>query len=275
MHVMSKMQEYMKLYGSGINFYGGPGESAHKQFIKIPGQRTQRRVSEFAQQTALQYYNMLVSSQAAHDCQMRQNYYKLTGNADTDFACAETKGEVVIEMSGKYVFTVTHEVIEMMETESKVIVNWSYDFQIMKGSSDKYNLNKDYVKVLHKRFGASIGTIVTGFTKATIPSTSGERTQFYAHPCYQGHPWYDWAIVHFQEVNNKGEEIENLYPSKILSFLNIEGKREAVIQCSIKPLLWSLVEQMFFVLFQLGMDFNIICYCTNRGSCTPIFCYSR
>ncbi len=42
------------LFGSGINFYGGPGESAHNQFIKIPGPR-QQRVSEFAQQTALQY----------------------------------------------------------------------------------------------------------------------------------------------------------------------------------------------------------------------------
>jgi hypothetical protein len=37
MHGITKMQEYMKLFGSGINFYGGPGESAHKQFIKIPG----------------------------------------------------------------------------------------------------------------------------------------------------------------------------------------------------------------------------------------------
>jgi hypothetical protein len=45
----------MKLFGRGINFYGEPGESAHKQFIKTPGQRTQRRVSEFVQQTALQY----------------------------------------------------------------------------------------------------------------------------------------------------------------------------------------------------------------------------
>jgi hypothetical protein len=237
MHGMTKMQEYMKLFGSGINFYGGPGESAHKQFIKISGQRTQHRVSEFAQQTALQYYNMLVSSHAAHGCQMRRNLYKLLGNTDTDFACAETKGEVVIEMSGKYDFTITHEVIEMMETESKVIVNWSCYYQIMKGSSNKYNLNKDYVKVLHKRFGASIDTIVTGFTKGTSTSTSGECTQFYAHPCYQGHPWYDWALVHFEKVTNKGKEIKNLYPSKILGFLNIEGKREAVIQCSIKPLL--------------------------------------
>jgi hypothetical protein len=41
MHGITKWQEYMKLFGSGINFYGGPGESAHKHFIKIPGQRTQ------------------------------------------------------------------------------------------------------------------------------------------------------------------------------------------------------------------------------------------
>ncbi len=62
MHGMTKMQEYMKLFGSGINFYCGPGESAHKQFIKIAGRRTQRRVSQFTQHTALQYHDMLVSS---------------------------------------------------------------------------------------------------------------------------------------------------------------------------------------------------------------------
>jgi hypothetical protein len=78
-------------------------------------------------------------------------FTKQSENTGTDFACTETKGEVVIEMSGKHDFTVTRKVIEAMEAESKVIVNWSYDYQIMKGSSDKYNLNKDYVKVLHKR----------------------------------------------------------------------------------------------------------------------------
>ncbi len=69
----------MTLFGSGINFCGGPGESAHKQFIKIPGQRTQQRVSEFAQQTALKYYKMLVSSYAVHDCQIKSNLYKQSG----------------------------------------------------------------------------------------------------------------------------------------------------------------------------------------------------
>ncbi len=98
---------------------------------------------------------------------------------------------------------------------------------------------KDYVHPLV--------TILTGFTKATISSTSGERTQFYAHPCFQGYQWYDWSLVHFQEVNNQGEQIENHYPSKIFGFLGIEGKYEAVIQCSVKPLLWSVVERFFLL----------------------------
>ncbi len=34
MHGITKMQEYMKLFGSGINFYGGPGESAHSNLLK-------------------------------------------------------------------------------------------------------------------------------------------------------------------------------------------------------------------------------------------------
>ncbi len=84
------------LFGSGINLYGRPGESAHKQCIKIPGQRTQQGVSELAQQTAFQYYNMLVSGYAAHDCQMRSNFYKQSGNADTDFDSTEPKRDVVV-----------------------------------------------------------------------------------------------------------------------------------------------------------------------------------
>ena len=33
MHGITKMQTYMQLFGSGINFYGGPGESAHKLLV--------------------------------------------------------------------------------------------------------------------------------------------------------------------------------------------------------------------------------------------------
>jgi hypothetical protein len=102
-HGITKMQEYMMLFGSGINFYGGPGESAHKQFIKIPWQRTQQRVSEFAHQIALQYYNMFVSGYAAHNCQMKSHLYKQSGNSDTDLDTTEPKGYIFIEMSGSLI----------------------------------------------------------------------------------------------------------------------------------------------------------------------------
>ncbi len=52
------------------------------------------------------------------------NLYKQSGNTDTDDS-NEPKGDIVIEVSGKYDFEVTHEMIEMMEAESKVIGNWS------------------------------------------------------------------------------------------------------------------------------------------------------
>jgi hypothetical protein len=73
---------------------------------------------------------MLVSSYAAHVYQIRSNFYKQSGNTDTDLDFTEPKGDVVIEMSGKFDSKVTCEVIEMMEAESKVIINWSYNFQL-------------------------------------------------------------------------------------------------------------------------------------------------
>ena len=41
-HGMTKMQYYMCLFGSGINCFGGPGESHHKWFVKYPGGNTQQ-----------------------------------------------------------------------------------------------------------------------------------------------------------------------------------------------------------------------------------------
>ncbi len=176
---------------------------------------------------------------------IESNHYKQSGESETELDITQQNRNIFIEMSGNYDFKVTRVLIEMMEAENKVNVNWSYDVKILKGSCHKYNLNKGLVKVLHRRLRSSIGTIVTGFTKAIITSTSGKCTQLYAHPCFQGHQWYNWALVHFQEINNHGDHIKNHYSSKILGFISIEGKPEAVIQCSVKPLLWTTVERFF------------------------------
>ncbi len=84
----------------------------------------------------------------------------------------QPKRDIFIEISGKYDFRVTRELIEMMEAESNLIVNWSYDVKILKGRCQKYNLNKDLVKVLHRRLCSSIGTIVT----------DSHRQQLHQHP---------------------------------------------------------------------------------------------
>ena len=48
MHGIAKMQEFVKLFGSGMNFYGGLDEAAHKTFVKPAGQKTQHLVGDFA-----------------------------------------------------------------------------------------------------------------------------------------------------------------------------------------------------------------------------------
>jgi hypothetical protein len=44
----------------------------------------------------------------------------------------QPEGEIFIEMSDKYDFRLTCELIEMLEAESKIIVNWSYNVKILK-----------------------------------------------------------------------------------------------------------------------------------------------
>jgi hypothetical protein len=68
MHGITTMQEYIKLFGSGMNFYGGPGEADHRTFAKCAGQKTQRCVDEFAKQTANQYYNMMLTLHVVQSC---------------------------------------------------------------------------------------------------------------------------------------------------------------------------------------------------------------
>jgi hypothetical protein len=85
----------------------------------------------------------------------------------------------------------------------------------------------------------------------------GVRTPFYAHLCFHGHKWYDWALVHFEENNNQGHLIKTHYPPQILGYVSIDCKQEAAIQCLSKPILWNTVQSKCIVQIKLGMDFNI------------------
>ena len=59
-HGLTKMQYYMRLFGSGFNFFGGPGEASHKKFVKDTGNNTQMRIDSFVSQCAQRYYETLI-----------------------------------------------------------------------------------------------------------------------------------------------------------------------------------------------------------------------
>ena len=69
--------------------------------------------------------------------------------------------------------------------------------------------------------------------------------------------WYDWTCVHFEEVGANGDSVECLYPSKILRFVTFDKTTKAVIQCTERPLLWSIVEKHFLSKVVLGMNNEI------------------
>ncbi len=131
MHGMTKMQSYIKLFGSGMNFYGGPGEAAaHKTFVKSDGQKTQRRVSKFAQQTAHQYYNMMLSSRAVQhltECLSRLvqvGSIEVSNKGMIHSKPHDNNADVQVLLSEQYVIDVTQAVINEMQTEHTVTVAW-------------------------------------------------------------------------------------------------------------------------------------------------------
>ena len=217
MHGMAKMVDYICLFGSGINFFGGPGESSHKQFMKSPGLKTQRRVSEFATQVAKQYHHVMVSRHVYKSCIGETN--RVTNNS----------GERII-MEGKYTIDIT----------AGGVVD----------SASSKRLRPEMIRILERdRHDLVRGgtTKLMGYTRARCYDSNGDQSIYYAHPSYRGSPWYDWAFVHFLE---RGEE--HYYPSLILGFIEIDGEVEALVQCSVRPLQWSSVEKNMFVAITLG-----------------------
>jgi hypothetical protein len=88
--------------------------SLSSQLVK----KTQRRVCKFAQQTAHQYYNMMLSTHAMQDVREDANHLIQAGTEHVATRQErDTDGEdnVAIYLSGQYEFKVTHEVLEKID----------------------------------------------------------------------------------------------------------------------------------------------------------------
>jgi hypothetical protein len=244
----------MKRHGSAINFYGGPGEAAHKCFVKAPGQKSQRRVSKYAVQTANQCYDIMVTKHAMRSIGMEIDQVVVQRkNINIDPSDVVTESDdLSVTFRGKYRLVVTNDILKSIKANDNVYITWLYNKNNIKRNNDKSCLNKDLVRVLLRKI-SDIGDtnctrdiMVTGYTRATINMDDSSKIILYAHLCLQGNPHYDWAYVHFQEVSLDGIEVENDHPSRMIGFITLQGITEAVIQCAEKLLLWSNVETFFF-----------------------------
>ncbi len=101
--------------------------SAHKIFVKTTGQKTQRRVSVFASQTANQFYDILVTNHTLRSIHTNCNSIRAHCNSDHVGTNQSIDGDdaVSFELHGKYSLVVTNDVIELMMSDNDVYVVWN------------------------------------------------------------------------------------------------------------------------------------------------------
>jgi hypothetical protein len=263
MHAMTKFQFYMKRYGSAINFYGGTGESAHKHFVKAPGLKTQRRVTEFASQVANQYYCMLVTMKALRSIETHDKSITTTVNEGMQQCTHDdlnNEEDIKFELSGNYSLRITECVIEKAGRGEHIYPRWKTNLNGVKNNNYKFRLHPRLVTAILNRVNDMDLTDVTnvynieGYTRLTTISQDGDRVIYHANPHIQGRMWYDWAYVHFEEEVANGDTVEIFYPAKVLGFIKFEEKTEAVIQCTEKQLRWSRVKKNFLEKVILGTN---------------------
>jgi len=116
---------------------------------------------------------------------------------------------------------------------------------------EKSGLDERLVSVMKRIAAAGAGTNIVGYTRAIVYNDDGEPTKYNAHPMYHGAEWYDWAYVVYNMPNSDGTSRLEYYASKIIGFIQRENEVQAVIQCSVRPILWSALEEKFICSFDL------------------------
>ena len=251
-HGMTKMVPFMKLFGSAINFFSGPGESFHKYFVKAPGNNTQRRVSEFGKQIAERVYENMIC-EIAHEANVREdNMYEKIGKKSSG---AETNENTATKLVGKYYLTVVDVGDNGLTGNHEV--KWDYDGK-KKTSSALFNLHPDLIRVLYKEISerGREECLIVGFTEMRT-ECNGEKFNFHAHPWYNGAPWYDWGYIAYMIEDEDGVEVLKYYPSLILGFVQIDDEEVmAVVRTSVEDLPWNKRLQDFVSSFHIGTNFE-------------------
>jgi len=183
----------------------------------MAGQKTQRRVNEFAKQTANQYYYMMLTEIALQSCiaqfsqltQWDDNFTYKTKNS------VQRGEDVDIILSGQDEIVVNKDVIEMMERDGSVHVAWSFD-NFKKMGNKKFNLKRDLVRVIHRRLVETKKTLrlfldTPKQTLSCLQMNKAYSTHIHSIKDTIGMTG-QWYI--FEKKDKLGNSFDSLYPSR-------------------------------------------------------------
>ena len=166
-----------------MNFFGGPGESHHKYFVKAPGENTQRRVSEFVSQVARRVYEGMV-------LEMAMEVVKRTSGVQAKCEPLESDKE---QLEGLYTLTIT----PLAEGRCSFDTKWNAKKKNKPKKKKFHVLHDDVLNAIERRCsdnGLSQSCEVRRFTEMkTIHN--GNSVLFRASPWYRGTEWYDFGMV--------------------------------------------------------------------------------
>jgi hypothetical protein len=145
--------------------------------------------------------------------------------------------EVAVVFLEKYSILITNIILQSMREGNKIFISWNKNEKRVNNNNDSYCLDSQLVRViLVKLENLNVndfleGYLIKGYTRATTKTTEGNKNIFYAHPSFQGKRWYDWAYVHFEDINASGDVVENYYPARNIGFVTTNRITKAVIHC--------------------------------------------
>ena len=135
----------MRLFGTALNFFGGPGESHHKYFVKAPGDNTQRRVSEFAKQISNRIYENMIFEIAKEALQQQEDVYEQVGNPPSDASSDEMGEDTKSIFVGKYELKINN--VNEDGENSDHVLKWSWQNK-QKKKDGRYQLHPDLLRVV-------------------------------------------------------------------------------------------------------------------------------
>ena len=208
----TKFQDYMMRFGSAINFYGGVGECNHKQFVKLTGFNTHKRIQSFISKVATRYY-AAITFEIAHKHSQHRLSNGVTGSYQT-----VSKNDGTVTMEGKYILT-----LEGLE-DNGIFSHYKVD----KSTSLPTHLIWGIAVYASRELNIQDRFSVVGYTVCKM--RVDERDEMFRCRSNYSHDgqWYDWCLIEWVDSNNTSQT----YPGLILGFIQVVTKHYAVVQSS-------------------------------------------